>query len=109
MSAITRDHQITRSSSYPHPAFFHLLLKTKAEPSIDPWVALASRLGDPWVTQASPKPNPKPNPNRQKGRGLFSFTQLTNYSFTKFYSGTVKAWQSAYSLVFKEPLITTSP
>jgi hypothetical protein len=35
---------------HPHPAFFQLLLKTKAEPSIDPWVALAPRLGGPRVT-----------------------------------------------------------
>ena len=35
-------------------------------PMRGPWVSLASRLGDPWVTLGSP--NPKPNPKQAEGR-----------------------------------------
>ena len=42
----------TLSHAPPPPAFFQLLLKTKAQPSIDPWVALGWPLRGAWVALA---------------------------------------------------------
>jgi hypothetical protein len=45
ISAIPRDFgdplPASLSQAPPHPAFFQLLLKTKAEPQIDAWATLA--------------------------------------------------------------------
>jgi hypothetical protein len=53
--------------------------------------------------------NPLPTHRSAVGRGRFSFTQLPDYPFTKFCSGTVKTWQSICFPVFKELLITHHP
>jgi hypothetical protein len=60
----------------PHPPFFQLLLKTKAEPQIDPCVALGRRLGHPWATLGSPKGHPwATQSNPKSGRGSQRFTK----------------------------------
>jgi hypothetical protein len=76
ISAIFGNHGNFGNLVDTHPAFFQLLLKTKAEPSIDPWVALASRLGwplhGPWVAQGWPNPKPQ-SPIRQRVTIDFTF------------------------------------
>ena len=55
---------------HPRPALFQLLLQTKALTPINAWATLACPLGDPWVTQGSPRrhpiPDPIPIPSRQR-------------------------------------------
>jgi hypothetical protein len=64
---MTRDHgDVGARRATPPPAFFCYLLQTKALRQIDPWEALARRLGDAWATLGSPNPKPKPNPSRQR-------------------------------------------
>jgi hypothetical protein len=70
---MTRDHGDVGDQTAPAP-YFSIFDANKGLIQIDPWEALAWRLGGPWATLGPPKrhpiPDPIPIPSRQRVASL---------------------------------------